>query len=289
MPREQRSVVIPGDPSLFDVLALYTEEAEHSRSPVTNKAHAARIAGHAAKYRASEARACAAHFAKDARNKKLKPATINRSLGCLRRGLNLAWERGITRENFGSHVKSLPENNARETHLSVDQVHTLANAASENVRAAIWVALLTGCRRGEVCQIAAEDIGADTILIRAGNTKTLKTRTVPIFPALRPWLGYLPLPINFEGVKTGFRRAREAVGMQHVQYRDLRRSCGMLLLSLDVPLDVIRDVLGHASIKTTETHYAHAIVGRQRAAMEKLGAFADAVHQLPAPERKRAA
>ena len=64
---------------------------------------------------------------------------------------------------------------------------------------------------------------------------------------------------------------------------------GMLLLSLDVPLDVIRDVLGHASIKTTETHYAHAIVGRQRAAMEKLGTFADAVHQLPAPERKRAA
>ena len=59
----------------------------------------------------------------------------------------------------------------------------------------------------------------------------------------------------------------------------------MVLLSLDV----IRDVLGHASIKTTETHYAHAIVGRQRQALEKLGAFADIVHQLPAPEGKRAA
>ena len=269
---------------MFEILALYTEEADHSRSPVTNKAHAARIAAHAAKYRASDARACASHFVKDARG-KFAVGTINRSLGCLRRGLHLAWERGITRDDYSSQVKALPEHNARETHLSVEQVSTLANAASENVRAAIWIALLTGCRRGEVCQIAAADIGAESILIRAGNTKTLKTRTVPIFPALRPWLGYLPLAINFEGVKSGFRRAREAVGMPHVQYRDLRRSCGMLLLSLDVPLDVIRDVLGHASIKTTETHYAHAIVGRQRAAMEKLGALTE-MHQQPAPASK---
>ena len=72
------------------------------------------------------------------------------------------------------------------------------------------------------------------------------------------------LAINFEGVKSGFRRAR---GRRHGARRDLRRSYGMLLLSLDVPLDVIRDVLGHASIKTTETHYAHAIVGRQRQAL----------------------
>lgn len=273
-PRAKKSVVIPGDPTMVEILALYTEEAEHSRSPKTNKAHATRIVPWAEKYRASDARACAAHIVKDMRG-KYKAATINRSLGCMRRGLQLAWERAMTRGNYAEEVKSLPENNARETHLSVEQVKTLANAASENVRAAIWIALLTGCRRGEVCKIQASDIGADSILIRAGNTKTLKTRTVPIFPALRPWLGYLPLAINFEGVKTGFRRAREAVGMEHVQYRDLRRSCGMLLLSLDVPLDVIRDVLGHASLKTKETHYAHAIVGRQRSALEKLGALTE--------------
>lgn len=260
---------------MFEVLALYTEEAEHSRSPKTNQNHAARIAAHVSGFRASDARASTSHFVKKARAGKFAVGTINRSLGCMRRGLYLAWERGLTREDYSAQVKALPEHNARETHLSVDQVRTLADAASENVRAAIWIALLTGCRRGEVCQIQADDIGADSILIRAGNTKTLKTRTVPIFPALRLWLGYLPLGINFEGVKSGFRRAREAVGMKHVQYRDLRRSCGMLLLSLDVPLDVIRDVLGHASIKTTETHYAHAIISRQRLALEKLGALTE--------------
>jgi integrase len=273
-PRATRSVVIPGNPSMVEILGLYTEEAEHSRSPATNKNHAARVMLWAEKYRAADARACTAHFVKDMRG-RYKPGTINRSLGCLRRGLQMAWERGFTRENYADAVKSLPDHNARETHLSVDEVRKLASHASKNVEAAIWIALLTGCRRGEVCQIAAGDIGADSILIRAGNTKTLKTRTVPIFPALRPWLGYLPLAINFEGLKSGFRRARVAAGMKHVQYRDLRRSCGMILLSLDTPLDVIRDVLGHASIKTTETHYAHAIIARQRAAMERLGALTE--------------
>ena len=69
-------------------------------------------------------------------------------------------------------------------------MHQLANAASENARAAIWIALLTGGRRGEVCQIGKDDVGADSILIWAGNTKTLKTRTLPILPALRWWLGH---------------------------------------------------------------------------------------------------
>jgi integrase len=271
----KRSAVVPGDPSMRDIMILYFEEAQHLRSPVTAQHHAARINTTTDKFRATEARACAAEVVKDLRARKFAVGTINRSLGTMKRGLRLAWERGLTRDDMSQHITLLPENNARETYLSVDQVRELADAASENVRAVVWVALLTGCRRKEVLSITKADVAADSVLIRSANTKTLKTRTVPIFPALRPWLAMLPVPITYEGVKTGFRRAREKVGRPDVQFRDLRRSCGMLLLSLDVPLDVIRDVLGHASIKTTEKHYAHAIVTRQRAALEKLGALTE--------------
>jgi integrase len=271
-----RAPMVPGDPTMLEILAIYTEEAEHLRSPDTAKHHAARIVPWAEKhrYRASDARAFAAHVIKDLRG-KYADGTINRSLGTAKRGLRLAWERNITREDFSQHITLLAENNARETYLTVDQVRLLADAASPAVRTVIWVALLTGCRRREVLTIAKDDIGPDTVLIRSGNTKTLKTRTVPIFPALRPWLEKLPATVTYEGVKSSFRRAREAVGLPHVQFRDLRRSCGMLLLTLETPLDVIRDVLGHASIKTTEKHYAHAIVDRQRAALEKLGILSE--------------
>ena len=51
-------------------------------------------------------------------------------------------------------------------------------------------------------------------------------------------------------------------------------STKMPRLSLGTPLDVVRDILGHTTIKTTE-RYAHALVHRQRAALEGLGALVD--------------
>lgn len=281
-----RQVQIPGDPTLASVMAAYVADAQHLRSPDTAIHHAQRIGRWAEKYRASEARRCAAHIVADMRG-HYADATINRSLGTLKRALHVAWERGQCAEDWSGQIKRLPERNTRDVYLTVEQVGAIAARASEATRAAIWIALLTGCRRGEVLSITKADIGADTITIRAGNTKTLRTRTVPIIPALRPWLAHVPLQLNFEGLKSGFRRAREAAGMAHVHYHDLRHSCATILLGLDVPLDVVRDILGHTTIKTTE-RYAHALVHRQRAALEGLGALVD-LHQAPAPAAERAA
>lgn len=266
---------------MVDVMAAYVQDAKHLRSPETAIHHAQRIGRWAEKYRASDARRCAAHIVADMRG-HYADATINRSLGTMKRALHTAWERGICAEDWSKHIKRLVEHNTRDVYLTVDQVAAIAAHASVPTQAAMWIALLTGCRRGEVLGIQPADIGPDTLTIRAGNTKTLRTRTVPIVPALRPWLAHVPLPVNYEGLKSGFRRAREAAGMPHVHFHDLRHSCATILLSLEVPLDVVRDILGHSTIKTTE-RYAHALVHRQRQALEGLGALA-ALHQTSAPE-----
>lgn len=266
---------------MIEILELYAQHCDlHLRSPDTAKFHAARLYPWAEKYRASEAVACAAAFIKDA-SKRVKqpdgsiapaytPATINRSLGAMTKGLRLAWESDRIPENYGAKVKRLPENNQREVFLSVDEVGKLAAACSPQVATAVWVALLTGARRGEVCKIRTEDIGADTITIPRSHTKKLKPKVVPIVPALRPHLKALPLAINYEGVKTGFRRAREAVGMEHVHFHDLRHSCASILIGLGVDLYTVSKILGHGSISTTQ-RYAHLQVEQQRAALEKLG------------------
>jgi integrase len=263
----QKQPTVPGDPTLSHVMGLYLVHCDTLRSPTTAKYHAMRLGPWAEQYRASQARQCAAHVVKDMTG-AYKPATINRSLGALKKALHMAWEQGLTPENYSAHVKRLPENNARDTHLSVDQVKTLADKASEQVRAAIWVALLTGCRRGEVLKIAPEDVGTDTIMIRAGNTKTLRTRIVPIIPALRPWLKFLPIKINAEGLKTGFRRAREAAEMPQVHFHDLRHSCATILLASGADLYTVAKILGHTTVKTTE-RYAHHQVDAQRSALAK--------------------
>jgi integrase len=264
-----KAINIPGNPLIAEVMTLYMAHAKNLRSPDTAEYHATRAGQWAQKYRTSQARTFAAHLVQDMLP-HYKPATINRTLGTVKKALHMAWELGRTPEDYSRHIKRLPENNARDLYLTVEQVRQIADHASEQTRAAIWIAILTGARRGEILAIRPEDVGADSITIRAANTKTLRTRTVPITDALRPWLAYLPLQMNYEGLKTGFRRAREAAGMPEVRFHDLRHSCASLLVNMGVPLEVIRDILGHTTVKTTE-RYAHLQTEKARTALEELG------------------
>lgn len=267
---DKRNPVIPGDPLLTELMAAYIIHCDSLRSPETAKYHALRIGRWIEGKRTSEIREVAAAI-KDDLLKAYKPATVNRSLGALSKALKMAFESGRLKADLSGIVKRIPENNQRTTYLSMEQVKALGDCASENTRAAIWLALLTGCRRGEICKVKLEDIGKHTIKLLAGNTKTLRYREVPIVPALRPWLKYLPLPINFEGVKSGFARARKKAKMPGVKFHDLRHSCATILLQLGAEMHVVREILGHTSVKTTE-RYAHVMVQPQRDALSKLGA-----------------
>lgn len=280
-----RAPSIPGDPPLVELMADYTERhAKTLRSTDTAQYHGYRIGRWLEGRRASETREVAAAVVQDLTG-VYAPATINRSLGALKKALRMAWERGRVPVDYSGMVKRLPENNQKTQVLTIDQVRLLADCSSEPVRAAIWVGLLTGCRRGEVCKIKLEDIGADVLRIEAGNTKTLRYREVPIVPALRPWLEHLPLPITFEGVKSGIRRARVKARLPGIGFHILRHSCATILLAppINAPLHVVREILGHSSIKTTE-RYAHVLSAPQRTALEGLGAavnYTEDLHQLP--------
>jgi integrase len=276
-----KQIAIPGDPPMAQVLALYIGHAKGLRSASTSEHHALRLGPWAAKYKASQAREFAAHVIKDMSAKipdgdtgKLKqayaPATINRSLATAKKGLALAWERNLTPENYGLRIRGVAVNNKREVFLSVEQVREITQHCTEQARAAIWAALLTGARRGELFQIRAEHIGVDTISIPASHTKTQRARVIPIIPALRPWLAHFPLTITVDGVKSAWRRARVKAGMEHVNFHDLRHSCASIMLGLGVDLYTIGKILGHSNVQTTQ-RYAHLQVEQQRVALGKLG------------------
>jgi integrase len=264
----QSGVAIPSDPPLPTVMDLYLKHAEGLRSSKTARFHALRAVPWIEGFRASQAQQAAATMVQDMRG-HYAVATINRSLGALKKALALAWERGVTHDHHGLRIKRLPENNARDVHLSIEQIKSIADAASEQVRAAIWIALFTGCRRGEILALRKEDIGDDAVRVRAASTKTQRARSVPIVAPLRPWLGYLPLALNFEGLKTGFRRARETAMLPHVTFHDLRRSCGTLMVQAGVDLYVVSKVLGHSSVKVTADRYAHLQIDRMKEGLER--------------------
>ncbi len=270
--RTPKSVNIPGDPPMAAILAMYVEHAQTLRSAETSEYHAKRLGPWAVKYKASQAQEFADHVIRDMRG-AYAPATVNRSLACAKKGLEIAWRQRLIPENYGLRIKPMTVNNKREVFLKVEEVRQIAQHCSEQAQAAIWFALLTGARRGEIFQIRAEHIGVDTISLPASHTKTNRMRVIPIIPALRPWLKHFPLTITVDGLKSSWRRARTSARMEHVNFHDLRHSCASIMLGLGVDLYTISKVLGHSTVQTTQ-RYAHLQVDAQRAALEKLGALA---------------
>ena len=100
----QRLPAIPGDPPLTELLADYAERhALNLRSTDTAQFHAYRIGRWIEGRRASETRAVVAAIVEDLLP-HYAPATINRSLGALRKSLRNAWERGRTPVDYSSLV-----------------------------------------------------------------------------------------------------------------------------------------------------------------------------------------
>lgn len=265
----QRRTHIPGDPMMTEIMGLYLAHAETLRSPDTAKYHALRAGPWCEGKRASEVEQVVSKMTTDMRG-HYAAATINRSIGAIKAALRIAYREKIIGDDLANRIGRMPENNQRHNYLSIEQVKKLADECSDQVKAAVWIALLTGCRRGEILKLTAKDIGENSLRIIAGNTKTLRERTVPIVPAVRPWLEYIPLQIGFEGLKTGFARARNKASLD-VNFHDLRHSCASLLINMGIPIEVVRDILGHSTVKTTE-RYAHLHVDRQSEALNKLSA-----------------
>jgi integrase len=253
---------------LETIMPLYLDHAKHTRWPKQAEHCAMRIQPWLTGFRASQAREVGAKIIRDMKP-AYKPATINRSLAALKKALSIAWELGHTEVNHGASIKSLPPNNKREVFLTHDEVSRLASHCAEGVQAAIWIALYTGARRGEILAMKQSDVGDHSLTIHAQNTKTLRSRVVPIVDPLWRWLSVLPLPYkDYEGLKSGFQRGREKAGMEHVNFHDLRHSCASILIASGADLYTVSKILGHSAITTTQ-RYAHMQVEQQRVALDK--------------------
>lgn len=282
-----RAPSIPQNPPLIDLLAAYIENAKKTlRSPDTAEYHAMRAAPWAEKYLASDADQCAQHMIKDMTG-VYKPATINRSLGTIKAALTQAWKGRIIAENYGTRIQRLAENNERHDYPTIETVKKIVGYCSLNSQPAIWIALMTGARRGEVCRIdPAVHIHGERLDIPSSHTKTLKVKSLPIIAPMRPWLEKFPLAITVDGVKSSFRRARVKAGFPKVRFHDLRHACASLLIEAGEDLYAVGELLGHSNVQTTK-RYAHLQLGRKRGAMEKIGAAISAETPLETPPKTK--
>ena len=228
-----------------------------------------------------------------ARQKEVTNATCNREVALLRKLLNVAVEKGELHENPLRGIKMLPESPARIPALSAaDEAALLAACqGSPWLRTMIRLAVVTGCREGELLALRWRHVDFDGRALLIEDSKSGEARRVPLHPSaltmLKPLRG-LPdgfvivgrggRPPSAHAVVQAFRhacdRAIEAAREAHrkaggqgdpknlpalagFRFHDLRHVAGTRLLATGASLPEVAAVLGHKTLAMSR-RYAHA-------------------------------
>ena len=217
----------------------------------------------------------AAFDPKDAEDVRPRRASANRVLTYLKAALNLAWRNGLTpSDDAWRRVKPFRSVEAPLVrYLSHDEIARLRNAATGGFRDLVYLALLTGCRYGELCRFKVADYNADVGTLSVRIAKGGKVCHVTLTEEASAFVDRLvagrapadPLLRRDDG--RVWKRAEQVRPMREacthagitpaVGYHVLRDTHGSLLAMRAVPMAVIARQLGHADTRMTEKHYAH--------------------------------
>ena len=223
----------------------------------------------------------------------LAASTINKEVGFLSAAINHArkeWGWDIPNAAQGQRLTEPP---GRVRWITRAESAALIRAAESEPRAPyladfITVALHTGMRKGEILGLEWRrvDLQANLLHLEAHNTKAGRRRSVPLNRLAReallgrmryrasqcpdsPWVFAHPDGSRIQDVKKAFGTACQKAGIADFRIHDLRHTCAAWLVSAEVPLAEVRDLLGHSTVKMTE-RYAHLAPENVRAAVARL-------------------
>lgn len=141
---------------------------------------------------------------------------------------------------------------------------------ADHLKPMVITLLKTGVRRGELFNLKWKDVSFSTRHLTATYTKNGKSRNVPLHhsleEALKAWRPE-PCPEDsyvFPGsdggrmtdIKTAFNKVIEDAKILNFRLHDLRHTFASNLVMKGVPLNTVRELLGHGDIKMT-LRYAH--------------------------------
>lgn len=149
----------------------------------------------------------------------------------------------------------------------------------DHLTPAVLVSLNTGVRRGELLalQWSAVDFKGKQLTIEGDTAKSLQTRHIPLnteaLDVLKRWKEQSAGQERLFAIDTGFNKAWPAL-LNHAKitkfrWHDIRHHFGSRLVQAGVPLNTVRELLGHASLAMT-LRYAHLAPDQKREAVAKL-------------------
>lgn len=205
---------------------------------------------------------------------KIRPATINRRFRFVSGALSEALSRGYIEKNPAIGVPQLPEHNFQLRWLTADEEINILKNCSEHLRPIVIAALHTGARKGELLRLRWEDIDPEQRLLRISQSKNHKVRYIPINAKLEGMLEALSRVLgspfvftspmtgekgehrHFVNIDAAFRGACRRGNVQGASFHVLRHTFASRLVQRGVPLNTVRELLGHGSMAVT-MRYAH--------------------------------
>lgn len=153
---------------------------------------------------------------------------------------------------------------------------------TDHLKPMVIVSLKTGMRRGELFDLKWSSINFDTktITVTGDTAKTSETRHIQmnteVVTALKEWKKQSTSDHyvfsnreggRFEDVKSAWLKLLKRAQVIGFRWHDMRHDFASRLVMAGVPLNTVRELLGHGDIKTTLC-YAHLAPGTKAAAVE---------------------
>lgn len=149
----------------------------------------------------------------------------------------------------------------------------------DHLTPAVLLSINTGLRRGEILKLrwGSVDFDRQLLTVEGRNAKSRQTRHVPLneeaVDVLRRWREQSGTGMRVFDVVTGFQAAWEKIlkraGISNFRWHDLRHHFASRLVQEGVPLNTVRDLLGHSTVGMS-LRYAHLAPGQRREAVAKL-------------------
>lgn len=143
---------------------------------------------------------------------------------------------------------------------------------------ALRLLLLTGCRKSEVLMLRWDDVDLETGYLHLPDAKT-GARSVALNEGAKTVLRQMAdartseyvFPSQQHGkhlsdIGKVWRDIRSSAGLEDVTIHDLRRSFGSTAHAAGVDIYMIRELLGHRDLRTTQIYVRVADKARQEAA-----------------------
>ena len=222
----------------------------------------------------------------ESKEKPRSIGSVNREVRLLSRILRLAVDSGDATENVCKKVSVFKGEQHRTRYLLPVEEQRLMIVLDDDRspnRNMVVLAINTALRVSEIFKLKPEhvDLHRDVLYIKA--TKTDEDREVPLNDVTRQLLTDLisraeergeeyvftnpQTKLRYTTVKTAWRTACRRAGLTDLRFHDLRHTFGTRAADAGVPLNAIRDVMGHKTTAMTE-RYAHATDEGKRRAVE---------------------